>query len=374
MPRAIPLATRQDIIDRHVRGQALTEIAAELKIPYVTVRSIWRAFRDQGADGLVVGYHACGGSTPAYPDAVLRRACRIKREHPGWGAGRIRVELLESLSADAIPSTRVLQRAFRRAGINKPRRSQRPSAIPRPASAPHELWQVDAVEKARLRNRVEVSWLSVTDVFTGGMLANELSPPGTMAIGHAQPGSNTLPQGVSALGVARANPGRQWTSLGSEQGTAARLGVVVDWARYSAALDPARPTASQWHDRTRQRGHETVGRTRDVPRPRRVAEPSGAGVPNPARAVSRDRGDDADRSLPGIEAFRATLRSQAGDSHVGTVAGRPVSIHGSVLPSGERSRCDLALRPRPQLGAESSRQRSERAFRPQFTTVGGQRS
>src|SRR5216684_8628934 len=106
MPRALPLPTRQDIIERHVRGQALTQIATELGIPYVTVRALWRAFRDRGADGLALGYHACGGSTPAYLETVFRRACRIKREHPGWGAGRVRVELLDSLAPDAVPSAR----------------------------------------------------------------------------------------------------------------------------------------------------------------------------------------------------------------------------------------------------------------------------
>ena len=114
MPRALPAAMRQDIIERHLRGQSLPRIAAELAIPFDTVRDLWRAFRDGGADGLVVGYHACGSATPAYSDAVTRRACRLKRGHPGWGAGRIRVELLESLGPGDIPSVRVLQRAFQR--------------------------------------------------------------------------------------------------------------------------------------------------------------------------------------------------------------------------------------------------------------------
>jgi len=105
MPRAPPLATRQDIVERHLRGQTLAQIATDLGIAFVTVRALWRAFRDRGSDGLAIGYHACGSSTPAYPEVVLRRACRLKREHPKWGAGRIRVELLEHLepSGDSWP-------------------------------------------------------------------------------------------------------------------------------------------------------------------------------------------------------------------------------------------------------------------------------
>lgn len=87
MPRAVPPATRQDVIERHLRGQTLPQIAAELGIPFDTVRDLWRAFRDGGPDGLATGYHACGSATPTYSEAVLRRACRLKREHSGWGPG-----------------------------------------------------------------------------------------------------------------------------------------------------------------------------------------------------------------------------------------------------------------------------------------------
>jgi hypothetical protein len=80
--------------------------------------------------------------------------------------------------------------------------------MPRQASAPHEVWQVDAVEKARLQGGAEVSWLSVTDEFTGGMLANEISPPGPMAVDHARPGSHAVPPRVPEVGIARADAGR----------------------------------------------------------------------------------------------------------------------------------------------------------------------
>src|ERR1700719_2470002 len=158
MPRAVPPATRQDVIERHLRGQTLPQIAAELVIPFDTVRDLWRAFRDGGPDGLATRYYACGSATPTYSEAILRRACRLKREHSGWGAGRVRVELLESLGSHEVPSARVLQRAFLRACVNRPRRSQRPRAAIRRATAPHEIWQVDAVEKARLKTGAEVSW------------------------------------------------------------------------------------------------------------------------------------------------------------------------------------------------------------------------
>jgi hypothetical protein len=208
MPRALPLATRQEIVDRHNRGQTLAHIASELAIPYVTVRAIWRAFRDHGPDGLVTGYHACGSSTPAYPDAMIRRACQLRRAHPKWGAGRIRVELLEHHKPATVPSVRVLQRAFQQDGINRPRRRQRPVSSTMQATSAHEVWQVDAVEKARLQTGAEVSWMAVTDQFTGALLANELSPPSPVAVNHSEPGPDAVTPRFPALGTAGADPSR----------------------------------------------------------------------------------------------------------------------------------------------------------------------
>ena len=36
--------------------------------------------------------------------------------------------------------------------------------------APHEVWQVDAVEKQRLANGHQASWLTVTDEATGAIV------------------------------------------------------------------------------------------------------------------------------------------------------------------------------------------------------------
>jgi hypothetical protein len=118
------------------------------------------------------------------------------------------VELLEHLPAAAVPSVRVLQRAFQRAGVNRPRRSHRHPTVSIVASAAHELWQVDAVEKARLRNGAEVSWLAASDVFSGAMLAAELSPPSSMAERHDARRPRVVSPRIHALGAARSYPGR----------------------------------------------------------------------------------------------------------------------------------------------------------------------
>jgi Helix-turn-helix domain len=151
MPRALPTEIRLDIVRRHLAGQALPQIATELRLSHDTVRALWRAFRNHGEDGLATRYHACGRATPATPEVILDAACRFKHDHPTWGAGRIRLQLLQDLAAGQVPSVRVLQRAFQRAGVNRPRRSQRPPTAVVRAPAPHEVWQVDRSRRSGWR-------------------------------------------------------------------------------------------------------------------------------------------------------------------------------------------------------------------------------
>jgi Homeodomain-like domain len=216
MPRAVPLATRQEIVRRHRQGQTLLRIAADLHLPLATVRDLGRAFRDHGEDGLVIRYHACGQSTPGHPRAVLHRACPLERWHPTRGAGRVRVELLGWLDAASVPSPRTLQRAFQREGVNRPRRPQRPHTPRVRPEAPHDLWEVDAVEKKRLQTGEEVSWMAAVDVYSGALLAGELPPPSPMANHSAQRRPGLVPPRLLAVGPAADDPSRQRPSLGLE--------------------------------------------------------------------------------------------------------------------------------------------------------------
>ena len=88
MPRALPPEIRLDIVRRHLHGQSLPQIAIELRLSYDTVRALWRAFRDQGEEGLAIRYDACGQSTPATPEVIRAAACPLKHfcaeRRDGW--------------------------------------------------------------------------------------------------------------------------------------------------------------------------------------------------------------------------------------------------------------------------------------------------
>lgn len=260
MPRAIPLVTRHEIVHRRLDGQTLGQIALDLHLPHVTVRALWRAFRRRGDAGLVIGYSACGRSTPGHSGLVLRRGCQLKRRHPNWGAGRVRVELLGLLEAGLVPSTRTLQRAFQREGINQPRRSQRPRAVRAKPEAPHDVWEVDAVEKTRLKTGAEVSWMAAVDVYSGALLTAELSPPAPMANDPPERRAGLVSSCFPTLGPAAVDPRRQRTPLGTEPGTSAGFGPLADRPGGVHRVDSAGPAPTERPCRARQWRDPTVGR------------------------------------------------------------------------------------------------------------------
>ena len=126
MPQAWPLALREQIVQRHQQGEPLTEIAAALKVPYRTVRRWWHRYQQAGPEGLRTHYSHCGPKAPKAPAAVHAAALELKREHPSWGAGLIRLQLVAQFGASEVPQVRAIQRWFRAAGL-QPARAKRPA-------------------------------------------------------------------------------------------------------------------------------------------------------------------------------------------------------------------------------------------------------
>ena len=184
MPRALAMATREAIVARHQAETSLPQIAADLGVPWATVRRIWRRYRDHGDAGLVPDYAACGRHGGRFPAPLQAQALSLRREHPGWGAGLIRVLLGEQFPDQPLPHERTLRRWFRDAGLGPPPPRPRPPAPPR-ARAPHARWQLDATEQIVLADGTRASWLAASDEATGAMLGAVVFPPGSLEPGRS---------------------------------------------------------------------------------------------------------------------------------------------------------------------------------------------
>src|SRR5947199_6018671 len=124
MPRALPTTVRHEVLVVHQQGLSLAQVAAQLRLPYSSVRRIWRRYRTDPSRPLAPDYSRCGRTPTPAAQALVQAACQMKQEHPTWGAGLIRVKLIAQIGNRAVPAVRTLQRAFVRAGVNRPRRSR----------------------------------------------------------------------------------------------------------------------------------------------------------------------------------------------------------------------------------------------------------
>ena len=184
MPRPIPVPIRQAMFRLWQKGRSARQIAESLGLPCSTVRRLLQRFRLHGTDGLSPDYwHP--SVLQAVPSEPLQTAMSLRREHPTWGAGLIRVQLLLEAPERPLPSERTIQRWFVRAGLSPAPAGRPPRSHLDRATAPHETWQMDAREHIRIKTREEVSWLRLIDECSGAVLWTAVFPPRGLAEGPA---------------------------------------------------------------------------------------------------------------------------------------------------------------------------------------------
>jgi hypothetical protein len=144
------------------------------------VRRWWHRYPQEGREGLHTHYAHCGPKGPKAPPAVPAAALELKREHPSWGAGLIRLQLVERFAASEVPQVRAIQRWFHAAGL-QPVRGKRPPVEKSRGKEAHQVWQMDAKEQMRLGDGTGTSVLSVTDEATGAVLG--LAPFSPVSLG-----------------------------------------------------------------------------------------------------------------------------------------------------------------------------------------------
>ena len=195
MPRALALPVREQIVSLHQQGLPLTEVAQHLGLSYRTVCALWRCFRVEGPAGLQTRYDRCGTRGVQFPDALEQAALALKREHPRWGAGLIRLQLALVFPGQALPGRRSLQRWFQTSGL-QPARSKHP-VMERPrGQAVHEVWELDAKERLRLLDGSGACVLNVSDEASGAALGAAVFPPVPLEPGSGLGGATGVAEPV----------------------------------------------------------------------------------------------------------------------------------------------------------------------------------
>lgn len=173
-------AARVLIIDRHLAGDSLQQIATHMQISYYTARTYWRRYQQAGWLALLpqpAGPAASGPLGKAHP-RLKYVLLRLKRQHRGWGVDKLRLELTRRPSLAGIPIPKRTALAAYLAGfgtrLRQPRRlpTHRPSVPSLRPTEPHALWQIDfAGDTAVSGIAGQVVPLMVCDVVSGAPLA-----------------------------------------------------------------------------------------------------------------------------------------------------------------------------------------------------------
>lgn len=117
MSEALNSLVREEIISLHESGQSNRKISLSVGCCIETVRTLVNRYKSEGSSGLLPRYKNCGQNSPKPDPVVYEKALSLRQKHESWGAGYIRMKLLEE--HETVPSERTLSRWFYKAGLRE---------------------------------------------------------------------------------------------------------------------------------------------------------------------------------------------------------------------------------------------------------------
>jgi Homeodomain-like domain len=141
-----PMDERLRFIARLLEGEKMAPVCREFGISRVTGYKIFDRYKECGLDGLYDRSKAPYRQANKLPFQVERMILGIKKEHPSWGAPKIRDKLIREYPMIPPPAVSTIHAALDRNGLVKRRRGRRHKACGTPLSAAHTpngLWCAD---------------------------------------------------------------------------------------------------------------------------------------------------------------------------------------------------------------------------------------
>jgi transposase InsO family protein len=168
---------RLDAVRVVLAGASVTEVAGQVGVSRQTVHAWLGRYLGEGVAGLADRSSRPLSCPHQAPEVVERAVIELRREHPRWGAKRIRLELLRHglawqpdarLAPGQVPSTSTINRILRRHGLVKarPRKRPRESFLRFERPGPMQLWGIDIVGGISIVNTT-TGELRETKIVTG---------------------------------------------------------------------------------------------------------------------------------------------------------------------------------------------------------------
>ena len=139
---------RLDAVRAVLGGAKVTEVADSVGVSRQTLHTWVTRYLLEGVAGLADRSHRPQSCPHQMPESVRVQVAELRRQHPRWGAKRIRMELLKTpVEGQTIPATATINRILIGLGLVSPRKRKRPKDSyqrwERPG--PMQLWQLDIV-------------------------------------------------------------------------------------------------------------------------------------------------------------------------------------------------------------------------------------
>ena len=167
---------RLRFVARLLDGEKMAAVCRDFGISRKTGYKIFSRYKDYGLRGLEDRSRSPYRHPNKLPFQVEKAIVRIKREHPGWGAPKIRDKLIKVYPVIKPPATSTVHAVLDRHGLVKRRKRRRYKAQGtelREARAPNALWCADYKGEFRLGNKKYCYPLTITDYRSRYLLACE---------------------------------------------------------------------------------------------------------------------------------------------------------------------------------------------------------
>ena len=171
-----PMDERLKFVARLLEGEKMSALCREFGISRPTGYKIFNRYKNLGLEGLEDRSRRPYRHANKLPFQIERTIVQIKREHPTWGAPKIREKLIREFPMIKPPAKSTVHAVLDRNGLVKRRKRRRYRAEGTPlsdAQAHNGLWCADYKGEFMLGNRKYCYPLTITDYRSRYLLACE---------------------------------------------------------------------------------------------------------------------------------------------------------------------------------------------------------
>jgi transposase InsO family protein len=151
---------RMQFVARRLAGEPMAELCREFGISRKTGYKIFDRYQECGVQGLTDRSRRPYRYANKLPFQVENYVLNVKREHPSWGARKIRERLIRRFSGIAIPAKSTIHAVLDRHGLVERRAQGTALSL---GQQPNELWCTDYKGEFMLGNHKYCYPLTVTD-------------------------------------------------------------------------------------------------------------------------------------------------------------------------------------------------------------------